>query len=76
MEVERLSGFCLLIPKPVLQSVGLLDERFGLGFFEDDDWGIRVRQAGYRLLIALDTYIHHWGSQTFRGLGISTEGLL
>ena len=59
MQVERLSGFCVLIPRPVLGKVGLLDERFGLGFFEDDDLGVRIRKAGFRLIVAFDTYIHH-----------------
>ncbi|MFT3881793.1 MAG: glycosyltransferase [Gemmatales bacterium] len=76
MEVERISGFCLLIPRSVLQTVGALDERFGLGFFEDDDLGIRVRNAGYKLLVAIDTYIHHWGSQTIKGLGIDAGKML
>lgn len=74
--VERISGFCLLIPREILWGVGTLDERFGLGFFEDDDLGIRVRQAGYKLLVALDTYIHHWGSQTVKSLGIDTQNWL
>lgn len=76
MEVERLSGFCVLIPRPILQTIGLLDEQFGLGFFEDDDLGVRIRQAGYQLLVALDTYIHHWGSQTIRSLGLDAQQLL
>jgi len=76
LAVERLSGFCLLIPRRVLEQVGGLDERFGLGFFEDDDLGVRVRRAGYRLLVALDTYVHHWGSATVRGLGLDAGRLL
>lgn len=76
MEVERISGFCLLIPRFVLQTVGALDERFGLGFFEDDDLGVRIRNAGYKLLVTLDTYLHHWGSQTIKGLGLNAGQLL
>ena len=76
LEVERLSGFCVLIPRAVLERVGLLDERFGLGFFEDDDLGVRIRRAGYRLWVALDTYMHHWGSVTVKGLGLDAERML
>ncbi|MBA4543770.1 MULTISPECIES: glycosyltransferase family 2 protein [Thermoactinomyces] len=65
----RLSGFCLVYPREVLQKVGLLDERFGLGTYEDDDYCYRVRQAGYRLVVAGDTYVHHFGSTSFRKNG-------
>ena len=35
MDVDRLVGFCLLIRRSVVEKVGLLDEQFGLGCFED-----------------------------------------
>lgn len=69
-EVQRLTGFCLLARREVLTKVGGFDEGYGLGFFEDDDLSVRVLQAGYRLRVALDVFIHHFGSRTFRGLGV------
>ena len=33
----KLSGFCLLMKRAVYEAIGGLDERFGLGFFDDDD---------------------------------------
>jgi GT2 family glycosyltransferase/tetratricopeptide (TPR) repeat protein len=71
--VERLSGFCLLATREALEKVGGFDERFGLGFFDDDDLCVRVREAGFRLLVALDVYVHHFGSRTFAGLGIDAR---
>jgi len=70
VEVERLVGFCLLIKREVLDKVGALDERYGLGLFEDDDLCLRARQVGYRLVYAPEVFIHHFGSRTFAGLGI------
>ena len=35
--VPKLSGFCLLMKRAVYDAIGGLDERFGLGFFDDDD---------------------------------------
>jgi GT2 family glycosyltransferase/thioredoxin-like negative regulator of GroEL len=69
-EVARLTGFCLLLRRKVLERVGALDERFGLGFFDDDDLCRRVREAGFRLVLALDVFIHHFGSRTFAALGV------
>jgi glycosyltransferase involved in cell wall biosynthesis/Flp pilus assembly protein TadD len=70
LEVDRLIGFCLLLRRDVVQAIGPLDEQFGLGFFDDDDLGVRARAAGYRLAVALDVFVHHFGSRTFLGLGV------
>jgi hypothetical protein len=59
----------VLIPRNVIQMVGLFDERFGLGKLEDDDYCLRVRMAGYRILWAQDVLVHHEGHQTFGQLG-------
>lgn len=69
-EVDRLVGFCLLIREETLQKVGRFDESFGIGNFEDDDYCLRVRQAGYRLRIAHDAFVFHYGGRTFLGMGI------
>ncbi|MBZ9686396.1 glycosyltransferase [Clostridium estertheticum] len=65
--VERLKliGFCISIKREVIEKVGLLDERFTPGNFEDDDYSLRIRKAGYRLMLCKDTFIHHYGSVTF-----------
>jgi GT2 family glycosyltransferase/Flp pilus assembly protein TadD len=68
--VERLTGFCLLVRREVLDRIGGFDEGFGAGFFDDDDLSVRAGRAGFRLVVAQDTYVHHYGSRTFTGLGI------
>src|SRR5207247_10473606 len=70
LQVDRLTGFCLLVRRAVLDQIGGFDERYGLGFFDDDDLCVRARVAGFRLLVALDVFVHHFGSRTFAGLGI------
>jgi GT2 family glycosyltransferase len=74
--VERLTGFCLLARREALAAVGGLDERFGLGFFDDDDLSVRVLRAGLKLVVALDVFVHHFGSRTFNALGVDAAGLL
>lgn len=62
----RLIGFCLLVKREVYQKIGGLDERFSPGNFEDDDYSLRIWQAGYELLLCRDTFIHHFGSASFQ----------
>ena len=68
--VDRLVGFALLFGRDLVNRIGLLDERFGRGNFEDDDYGRRARVAGFELVIARDVFIHHFGSRTFAANGI------
>ncbi|MDR3639522.1 MAG: glycosyltransferase [Isosphaeraceae bacterium] len=72
----KLSGFCLLLKRKVLETLGGLDERFGLGFFDDDDLALRAKEAGFSLAVAHDLFVHHFGSRTFAGARIDAESLL
>lgn len=68
-----LSGFCLLLKEKAKKVVGGFDTRFWPGNFEDDDYCLRIKLAGYELLIAHDVYIHHFGAQTFSGENFDYE---
>lgn len=61
----KLIGFCMLIKREVVEKIGLLDERYTPGNYEDDDYSLRIRKAGYRLMLCQDTFIHHFGSVSF-----------
>ncbi len=50
-------------------SVGLLDERFGIGMFEDGDYCRRVLAHGLEIRCARDAFVHHWQMASFRRLG-------
>jgi GT2 family glycosyltransferase/2-polyprenyl-3-methyl-5-hydroxy-6-metoxy-1,4-benzoquinol methylase len=67
-ETDVLGLFCLGIKRSILSEVGLLDERFGIGLFEDDDFSFRIRRQGYRLIVAEDVFVHHVGSASFQRL--------
>ncbi|MDI6761905.1 MAG: glycosyltransferase [Thermodesulfobacteriota bacterium] len=66
----RVVGFCMLIKSAVVEKIGGLDSRYGLGNFEDDDFSLRARLAGFESWIAEDCFVHHFGSRTFAGSGI------
>jgi GT2 family glycosyltransferase len=69
-DTDRLVGFCLLMRREVVETVGLLDEQFSPGNFEDDDYCQRALEAGFRAVIARDAFVHHFGEQTFKSAGI------
>ena len=76
VDVNRLVGFCLLIRRQVVEAIGLLDEQFGVGCFEDDDYCLRAVKAGYRAVIAGDAFVHHFGGRTFVGSGVDSGALM
>lgn len=65
LDLQVIAFFCAAMPRAVYEKLGGLDERFGLGFFEDDDYCQRVRQAGFRVAVAEDVFIHHQLSASF-----------
>jgi len=70
---EKISGLCMYLPREIIEKVGLLSEDYGMGYFEDDDYCFRVRDAGYRTVWAKDVYVHHFGSVSFEHAGVSRE---
>ena len=67
-EIPMLAMYCVVMRRRLLERIGFLDERFGIGMFEDDDFSRRVRAAGGRVVCAEDVFIHHWGRSSFGAL--------
>jgi GT2 family glycosyltransferase/predicted SAM-dependent methyltransferase len=58
----------MFVKKIVFDNIGYLDEGLWPSSGEDIDIGFRAREAGYRVGVARDVYVHHEGSQTFAEL--------
>jgi GT2 family glycosyltransferase len=63
---SMLGFFCVAVRREVIEKVGLLDESFGVGTFEDDDYCRRVAQHGYKLACVEDVFVYHKGSVSFQ----------
>ena len=59
-------GMCMCIKREVINKVGLFDERFYPCSGEDIDYCIRVRESGYKLFIAMDSFVFHFYSRTLK----------
>ncbi len=64
-----LAMYCIMFSREVLQKVGPLDENYGRGYFEDDDYSIAAKNAGFDLVMTEDVFIHHYGNASFSLLG-------
>jgi GT2 family glycosyltransferase len=67
-EIKTLALYCAGIRREVMDDVGMLDERYKVGMFEDDDYSLRLRHRGYKVLCARDLFVHHYGMASFSKL--------
>jgi len=68
--------FFILARRELVERIGGIDEGFGRWGFEDNDWSLRARLAGYQLRIARDCFIRHLGSRTSVSAKIDYNRLL
>ncbi|MEO8729100.1 MAG: glycosyltransferase family 2 protein [Rhodoferax sp.] len=66
IEVEAISGACMLVNRKAVDAVGLWDEGYFL-HCEDLDWCMRFKQANWKILFVPSAHILH-------ALGVSSRG--
>ena len=59
MSTDLFTSLGVLLRRAVIDQIGGFDERFSPWGFEDDDLALRVRFAGWRNRVALDTFVYH-----------------
>lgn len=62
-KIEYVTGACFLVPRPALETVGPLDDRFFL-YFEETDWCLRARTAGLDVWYCAETEVVHLEGQS------------
>ncbi|UJP65993.1 glycosyltransferase family 2 protein [Mongoliitalea daihaiensis] len=71
--LDWVTGCCMLVPSKVIQELGPLQASF-FAYFEDVDWSLRIRKAGYQLLLSNESIIYHEGNASSKKA--SKEGTL
>ena len=74
-EKAYLVMFAMLIKRTCLNTIGLLDEIFTPGNFEDNDYGLRIMNNGYKSILCHNSYIYHFGSKSFSKNPKQFEGI-
>jgi len=64
---DYITGCALLIKREVIEKIGLLNERFFL-YWEDVDWGLRAKKAGFKNIIVPSAHIWHKVSVSTGGM--------
>ncbi len=68
--------FCVAFDRGTYEAIGDLDEDFGVGFFEDDDYCRRAEALGRHVAIADDVFVHHHLSASFDALSADRKRAL
>ncbi|OGW75381.1 MAG: hypothetical protein A2Z72_02930 [Omnitrophica bacterium RBG_13_46_9] len=59
-------GFCMFIKRTVVNRIGIFDEVFGMGNFEDTDFSMRAKREGFKIVRAMASYVYHKESASFK----------
>ena len=66
VEIPTAVGFCMYVTRRCLEKVGFFDEaRYGTGYGEEVDFCMRAARAGFRHVLAADTFVRHVGGVSF-----------
>jgi GT2 family glycosyltransferase len=72
----RLDFCAVAIKREVVEAIGGLDESFGRGYYEDFDYSLRAKLAGFELEVAEDAFIYHQGSASFGPVSSEMKALI
>jgi len=67
-ETDFATGCCIILPTKIIKKVGLLDNKYFL-YFEDVDWSLRIKKAGYSIWYEPKSIIWHKNAGATQGSG-------
>lgn len=65
LSTDMLIGFFLMTPKKVFDEIGGFDPDLFLGC-DDLDYSLKLKDAGYKMVIATGVYVYHYGHESFK----------
>ena len=73
LDLDWITGCCMLLKTEVIKKTKLLDENF-FAYYEDVDWSLRIKDLGYSLQLVETSLIYHHGSISSNNS--TSEGML
>lgn len=74
-KIPWITGCCFLVKAKVIKQVGALDDQFFI-YYEDTDWSLRIRNAGYHLYYEPSSKIYHKVGRSHKNRSSEGEGNL
>lgn len=72
-QVFILMFYCVFISRELINKIGLLDERYGLGGYDDNDFSYRSVLAGFNNFISAKSRVLHEPHQVTKLNGLSAD---
>lgn len=70
---KAVEGSCMYIKREIIDTLGVFDKGYGMGYREEVDYCFRAREAGYKVVSAPTAQYIHFVSQTNSKLGITND---
>lgn len=71
-EADYLGGYCIVFTRNLWNEVGAFDELFSPAYWEDNDWSLRVKEAGYKWKIIPGCVFHYVARTSIRVLDMNS----
>ena len=65
IEVVTGVGFCWFLTRDIIRRFGMFDEVYSPGYCEEADYAMRVRNHGYKIVVAVSSFVFHRGAASF-----------
>lgn len=72
IEVDWVSGACLMTRAEIIKKVGMLNEGFHL-YYEDQEWCYRMKRSGYKIIFYPQAKVLHYGNQSIKKLTLDDQ---
>lgn len=68
-----LTAFCWIMSRKMIDDIGVLDERFLIGMYEDLEYLERAWVKGYQSIWVKDAFVYHYGHKSFKAAGVNDK---
>lgn len=73
-EVNFGEFLCMLVSRQVIERIGLIDESYGMAYFDDTDYCRRAQDAGFLCVRAKAAYVFHLEGRSLKDTWSRTRG--